>query len=378
METINFQVDGEWITELARTWFWDEHRPIKASRDLLADCMGGIDKDMVDTITRDILEGRKKFVGINEFELVDDGKQIRSLMDYVDTKERENKIHEIQLDMKANFGRYVDKWATLKSTHPDVLSISGNPYTFEEWCEYLTMIKNETTGELETFWLNGEPITHYPTMGGLWLIQEPETVYEACDGDLHQIGKDDFWKRVYELKADDPDFEDRNNRYLFSIRREHDFKTRMARLEKAWEQKHPEDRSGEMEYLSAEWFEYMWKTKGEYQYLMEPDNLDQWEGLVAPNGDFYSCNFGGHAAKAYHILRYYMDKYGTDVKTLTVDNALDTLIGKGWCATHSLWNNTISLPPFPKRPTQAQVNAILDAVSRHNVHTDISQLITNS
>ena len=34
-ETLHWSIDGEFICEMARTWFWDENRPYEKSEELL-------------------------------------------------------------------------------------------------------------------------------------------------------------------------------------------------------------------------------------------------------------------------------------------------------------------------------------------------------
>ena len=67
METIAFKVDGSFITDIARTWFWDENKPYEKCEELLLSCLGGTKStlDNLKWIVQQILEGRKKLVGVN-------------------------------------------------------------------------------------------------------------------------------------------------------------------------------------------------------------------------------------------------------------------------------------------------------------------------
>lgn len=60
MSTLHFNISGEYITNLARTWFWDERRPIQTCIELIGNCICNGDQQTIKDITIAILEGRKK------------------------------------------------------------------------------------------------------------------------------------------------------------------------------------------------------------------------------------------------------------------------------------------------------------------------------
>ena len=82
-EVVGFSVEGEFITDLSRSWLWDEHKPYSKVEELLLACLvtDQLTESERKSIVVDILEGRKKLVGINSFTLEEDGKQVRSLVD---------------------------------------------------------------------------------------------------------------------------------------------------------------------------------------------------------------------------------------------------------------------------------------------------------
>ncbi len=53
MGSVNFQIEGEFVCDLARAWFWDEGREYAKCEELLLSCL------MTDNIT---LEEKKKIV----------------------------------------------------------------------------------------------------------------------------------------------------------------------------------------------------------------------------------------------------------------------------------------------------------------------------
>lgn len=81
-----FSVTGEYITDIARSWFYDERRPYKEVEELLLSCMGGTDTP-IETLkgyAYDVINFTKKFIGDtrdDSFMLVDeeDEKEIERL-----------------------------------------------------------------------------------------------------------------------------------------------------------------------------------------------------------------------------------------------------------------------------------------------------------
>ena len=74
MGSVNFQIEGEFVCDLARVWFWDEGREYSKCEELLLSCLvtDQITLEEKKKIVVEILEGRKKLVGVNSLSLVDD------------------------------------------------------------------------------------------------------------------------------------------------------------------------------------------------------------------------------------------------------------------------------------------------------------------
>lgn len=77
METLSWNVEGEFITDLARSWFYDEKRPYEKVEELLLGCMCGTDTplDILKKYAFQIIIFMKKFegsTGDNTFGLVDE------------------------------------------------------------------------------------------------------------------------------------------------------------------------------------------------------------------------------------------------------------------------------------------------------------------
>lgn len=101
-QSIPMVVSSEFLTNLARTWLWEEKRPTQSCINFLVMALD-LDMDKARDIAIQILEGRKKLVGNNVFTLEDDNEQIRPIMDLTQDLEKENLLLKIQMDMQTNF-----------------------------------------------------------------------------------------------------------------------------------------------------------------------------------------------------------------------------------------------------------------------------------
>lgn len=62
---IGFCITGEFVTQTARQWFWDEHRPWEKVEGLLLSCMAGTmqSEQKLKSHARDVVFGLAKFIG---------------------------------------------------------------------------------------------------------------------------------------------------------------------------------------------------------------------------------------------------------------------------------------------------------------------------
>lgn len=84
---LSFNVEGEFITQMARDWFYLERRPFEKVKELLLSCMCGtnIQKEILDQYVEDILKFKRKFVGQtknNTFCLIEDNEQNAIVKNY--------------------------------------------------------------------------------------------------------------------------------------------------------------------------------------------------------------------------------------------------------------------------------------------------------
>ena len=81
---VSFAVSGEFITEIAREWFWAEERPYHKVMDFMTSCMAGtgMEKSELTKLAQGVLLGKKKFIGNtrdNTYGMVEDDTDIWAL-----------------------------------------------------------------------------------------------------------------------------------------------------------------------------------------------------------------------------------------------------------------------------------------------------------
>ena len=96
-------------------------------------------------------------------------------------------------------------------------------------------------------------------------------------------------------------------------------------------------------------------------------------GLIAPDGTWYACEFGEHAALAGRIIMRNRETFGLsdhEVLNMAYDwsgKGLDFLYKRGWIAIRNpSMGNTFLDMDETKTATKAQVNTIFDYISKFN------------
>ncbi|WP_373261979.1 hypothetical protein [Hungatella hathewayi] len=391
MEELYFKVEGEFICDLARTMFWDDDRPYDACEELLLSCLGTdeISLDEKKVIAQEILEGKKKLIGINCFELVDDNENIRPITNKIKQLQDKLELKRIKEHMELNPLLYVDPYSTVKSLKAakEYKQIS----TYEDAYRYFCF------SELDFEYVDYQS----ETMCGLWLLNEPELVLKANEK-AKDYDDDDFWNRIYEyIKDRGGSFRERNERYLGNLRIKESKRTEILRMEKeakrlakesfgSLKDRTQSEAESENEYKKDidsmtydDYANYLREMEPlDIEYDVRPDDITNFEGLIDQNGNFYSCSFGGHNLKAYNILRTYWDKFDfkkligvevysrTGVRKIHMDKALDVIVDAGWIAARSYpfcgyylsHKDDISF-----RATREQKNTIWEALVKHDI-----------
>lgn len=71
---MHFNLNGEFLTNLVRQWFWEQNKDYNLIEDILLNCLHNdyLSLEEKKESIRLIIEGKKKLVGINKFNLIDD------------------------------------------------------------------------------------------------------------------------------------------------------------------------------------------------------------------------------------------------------------------------------------------------------------------
>lgn len=108
-------------------------------------------------------------------------------------------------------------------------------------------------------------------------------------------------------------------------------------------------------------------------------------GLVAPDGTWYACEFGEHAALAGRIIMRNREAFGLsdhEVLDMAYDwsgKGLDFLYKRGWIAVRNpSMGNTFLDMDETYTATKAQVNTVFDYIEKFNRYDmDVSKVMAN-
>ena len=386
MEKLMFKLEGEFITNLSRSWFWNENKPYEVCEELLMNCLVTDQLSVSERkdICQKIIEGRLKLVGVNNFELVEDNTNVKPLYEMINRLNKEKAIRDIRDDIYIHPINYIDIYSTVKSYRSAVDTLNLSRYdeiveyfgTRDSWYDWK---EKEYFSDLET----------KPCKYGLWLLDEPELIYRIWGRPISFNERDLFFEKLYNYigTSDNCDrkYMERQIRYesaeririekenQLKITQEENYQKSKEKIENICEKIY-EINSDDM--TEKEYSEYLKYTYGsDENYIVEPDNIKKFEGLVDPQGNFYSCSFGGHNMKAYCIMRTYYKRFGfekrSDVrKFIDSYNALDPIVNNfGWIAVrnHGMGGGIFLTMSSTKRPTKAQINTIFDDMEKHDV-----------
>lgn len=319
-EQLHFSMDGEFLTAIARDWFWNMDKPYKKCEELLLSCMMGGNEEEKRHVCQDIIEGRKKLVGVNEFELVDDNVHVRSLGQKVEELQHKMLVNQIREDMIAHSLNYVDRFAMTDSY--ETLCTNAKHHYID--CSYdgIKCFLYGKTGYSDAF------------NNGAWLFTHPDLVAEFNGEPLpEQESNPEFYKT--------------------------DFWTKLA----SWIE-------ANMKGTSVERRQRLYNS-----YISDRPIQHQLTeyGLIVPDGTWYACEFGEHAALAGRIIMRNREAFGLsdhEVLNMAYDwsgKGLDFLYKRGWIAIRNpSMGNTFLDMDETKTATKAQVNTIFDYISKFN------------
>lgn len=277
VERLSFRVEGEWITDLARSWFWDENKDYEVVEELLLSCLctDEITIEERKDIARDIIEGKKKLVGINNFSLEDDGHLIRPIYKKIQELKRKEEIRKIKDDMDIHANNYIDKF-----------SIDFSLDTYNQNCE-ADSYYSSYDGAYEFFYNED---TFSETKNGLWILDKPELVFDLMGGVVDNFNKEEFFNKLYEYLKEQSSLSEgflkRQKRYEQSLR--------VGKVEEVgyfYKPSLPD--YNETDYMFG---------KPELNYCRKYDDLLSEYAWINRYGEWHSCEFGGHQLKAEVIV----------------------------------------------------------------------------
>lgn len=419
MPKVTFSIEGEFVTDLVRSWFWDEDKPYETCEKLLLNCLKGTDQteDELKHIAQEIIEGKKKLVGVNELMLEDDNETVRPISLKIDEQFRQIKMQEMKNFMDYRMINFVDPYSVRKSIE------DAKQHVVTSYAQCMTWFWYKESAIDMNYMRPYEPgdgmliDEHDDTDLGLWLYYYPDIAYDAYvkSNEMPENEYDSaFWSAVYTLIKDDHRFQskffkERNENYLACFRMKQNkesVKTKTVSFKRKEEpisdecqlnlkyckdflnaHEKPDEYADDSAIRKHAAMSFIYHVLSDNEntlsidkriYYILPDDYKMWTGLIAPNGDFYSCEFGGHNTKAYYIICAYPEKFpNVNYSELSINcsNALDTILKQGWCATRysPCTGNYVEPPDInERRYTSAQKSAIFDAKIKHNVSVNLS------
>lgn len=364
---LSFQINGEYVCTIARTWFWDEDRPFDVCERLLLGCLitERLTLEERKGIVIEILEGRKKLIGTNTFELVEDGRDIRPLSMKLQQYERESMIRRIQADMESRPLAYVDRFAAPRPLE-DYEEIRH--WQHGEGPELGTVMSQPDLVRMylysQTNWIGAARLepgfydAEQPLDRGLYLLGHPNWIYDFIGAPLSEDNETLLYQKLY-------DFWEARLQEDLSVGQLAFIWTRNERYQ-AFLRAEGASPPAPAEQLSMD-------ERDALLQIAEPDDFLSEYGMIDRQGKWFSCPFGGHNAKAHTLARAKPEQFGYQPgeRIPHRDRALDLLFDAGWVI---LQNPYISGHPAVEfkiglRPSKAQVETVFDYMTHFGRHT---------
>lgn len=186
---------------------------------------------------------------------------------------------------------------------------------------------------------------------------------------------------MYELIKDrkESEFKERNQKYLAT--------KRMQEIPTKIEHKLQQGRSSEKSICDMTPEEFILhminRRPGSLDVRVIPDNMEKFEGLIRPDGAFFSCEFGGHNVKAFYYIAAYYKEFGFVSRSevyekVPMDRALDNLIDAGWIATRylpSAGNYISAKQDIQFEPTKEQKDTAWNAIVKYDCRVSNTEII---
>ena len=171
--SVSFQTTGEFVTRIARSWYWDEGKPWATVEELLLACMSGTNRSREELVelARKVVYGKARFIGSTadgSYALTDDDKDLVS-ENLESLRSRIEKLKEENEELTERYAILVD-------------------YLYDHGYEYIVRRAGIETGddstmmtpELESYLhrLKGEPHGDY-SCSGRSLRRDPQAQGKA-------------------------------------------------------------------------------------------------------------------------------------------------------------------------------------------------------
>ena len=330
MVNLHFGITGEFITNTARNWFYKEKRELEKSRELILSCCAtpDISEEIKNELVSDILEGRKKFIGVNDLELVEDNSFVGSIEEELNQRKRKQQKSNLYADILERPFFYIDSfanqdgWISLaKTKNPYELTInelvkklsSGRDYDKEYLCDGLGIILKADMymDFLMEYFPDGITLEASLNRKLEWAL----TLYF---NDMLSKWKEEgktyssmlyYEKDVYERQINACEFFDLDFPYGETVKSEDAEKIIREEKNLMDEDKPAIDKDRDCYYfnpdneLHQKSWEYYYISNFDVNCIGLPEKIFKSKyALIAPNGDYFSTSFGGHSTKALNVI----------------------------------------------------------------------------
>lgn len=371
---MHFAVEGEFICQLARSWFWDQDKPYAKCEELLLSVLESNTVSLTERkqIAREILEGKKILKGVNTLTLEEDGENIRAIEEKIEEYRKREMIRKIKEDMELYPEKYVDPYSCPKDIkryapvtnlyHQDQKLLTSaygdlSPETnLKVWVYATEYIMLDISRLDEDFW--NDNFSGY-LKRGLYLLRHPELVFNLIGEPVNEDNQEFLYEQLYKY------FEEK------LLRKEMDKETAEEIIFR--NKKYLAAMRGQSIFANQDRKEL---TVDELKKNVEPDDFLSEYGLIDKNGNYYSCGFAGHHIKAYYLIQkkltYYQEKYPDYKEEMyDFDKALDILYEEGWVIIRNPLAGGQVFFDYrgDRRPTKHQIDTAFDHMIHFNERT---------
>ena len=359
-ETLSFKVDAEWLCNFVRQRVWYEGLPFTDGVKALVASFSGIDT----ALATDILIGRKKLVGINCGEVVEDNK-VNDYLAYVKRTEAKKIEESIEKDLLIHPYAYLDPFATrwsIKEFEKEQINFStctistlreyfGRPPCDDDYLMQGGLYSIDTHFAHKKIESKEDQLEFYESLYKYWEKYLSENSASLTPKDVQQIT---IRQKTYELwKTKDERREKRLKKLIAEGKR---FNRKITAFQK-------EEYNGAPRGLLPSWTidgdgiftlceagESYYQRQGKFKPL--DDKIFYEYGIISPKGDFYACTFASHNACAYVIYTTILGHTLEDEDGFAAREewniAKDKLYDLGWCYVNTAWGVQAGNPFYSK------------------------------